>query len=201
MFKELAPLLRQRSVLLSLTRLEDDTIRVNVFPKKLADGENEALTTPLSVTGTAEELDAQLPSALTEYVGLNLGLSSTLETVKEQVAAAAKAAKDDARSKTAKPAAGKTEPAKSGAASTSAAKPQSAQHEDRKTPAAVVKPAVPNKAAPLQTASLFDFGAPAPAPAASSDSDDVNDEEDEIMAEIEAEIEAEDVGEEGAIAA
>jgi PRTRC genetic system protein E len=55
MFKELAPLLRQRSVLLSLTRLEDDTIRVNVFPKKLADGENEALTTPLSVTGTAEE--------------------------------------------------------------------------------------------------------------------------------------------------
>lgn len=197
MFKELAPLLRKRSVLLSLTRLEDDTIRVNVFPKKLADGENEALTTPLSVTGTAEELDAQLPSALTEYVGLNLGLSSTLETVKEQVAAAAKAAKDDARSKAAKPAAGKTEPAKSGAASTSAAKPQSAQHEDRKTPADVVKPAVPNKPAPLQTASLFDFGAPAPAPAASSDSDDVNDEEDEIM----AEIEAEDVGEESAIAA
>jgi PRTRC genetic system protein E len=125
MFKELAPLLRQRSVLLSLTRLEDDTIRVNVFPKKLADGENEALTTPLSVTGTAEELDAQLPSALTEYVGLNLGLSSTLETVKEQVAAAAKAAKDDARSKAAKPATGKTEPAKTVAASTSAAKPQS----------------------------------------------------------------------------
>jgi hypothetical protein len=71
MFKELAPLLRQRSVLLSLTRLEDDTIRVNIFPKKLADGENEALTTPLSVTGTAEELDTQFPFALTEYVGLN----------------------------------------------------------------------------------------------------------------------------------
>jgi PRTRC genetic system protein E len=195
MFKELAPLLRQRSVLLSLTRLEDDTIRVNVFPKKLADGENEALTAPLSVTGTAEELDAQLPSALTEYVGLNLGLSSTLETVKEQVAAAAKAAKDDARSKTAKPAVGKTEPAKTGATSGSAAKPQSARDEDKKTPAAVVKPAVPNKPAPPQTASLFDFGAPAPA--STSDSDDVNDEEDEIM----AEIEADDPGEESAIAA
>lgn len=197
MFKELAPLLRQRSVLLSLTRLEDDTIRVNVFPKKLADGENEALTAPLSVTGTAEELDAQLPSALTEYVGLNLGLSSTLETVKEQVAAAAKAAKDDARSKTAKPAVGKTEPAKTDATSASAAKPQAARDEDKKTPAAVVKPAVPNKPDPPQTASLFDFGAPAPAPAASSDSDDVNDEEDEIM----AEIEADDPGEESAIAA
>jgi PRTRC genetic system protein E len=197
MFKELAPLLRQRSVLLSLTRLEDDTIRVNVFPKKLADGENEALTAPLSVTGTAEELDAQLPSALTEYVGLNLGLSSTLETVKEQVAAAAKAAKDDARSKTAKPIAGKSEPAKSGAASTSAAKPQAAGDEDKKTAVAVVKPAVPNKPDPPQTASLFDFGAPAPAPASTSNSDDANDEEDAIM----AEIEAEDMDEESPIAA
>jgi PRTRC genetic system protein E len=197
MFKELAPLLRQRSVLLSLTRLEDDTIRVNVFPKKLADGENEALTTPLSVTGAAEELDAQLPSALTEYVGLSLGLSSTLETVKQQVAAAAKAAKDDARSKTAKPATGKTEPAKTAAASTSAAKPQQAPDEDKKTATAVVTPSVPKKPDPPQTASLFDFGASAPAPAASSDDDDANDEEDEIM----AEIEAEDAGEENAIAA
>jgi PRTRC genetic system protein E len=197
MFKELAPLLRQRSVLLSLTRLEDDTIRVNVFPKKLADGENEALTTPLSVTGTAEELDAQLPSALTEYVGLNLGLSSTLETVKEQVAAAAKAAKEDARSKTAKPAAGKAESAKTGAAGTSAAKPQTARDEDKKTPAAVVKPVVPNKPAPPQSASLFDFGAPAPAAVSTSASDEANDEEDEIM----AEIEAEDADEESPIAA
>src|SRR5271168_2535024 len=184
MFKELAPLLRQRSVLLSLTRLEDDTIRVNVFPKKLADGENEALTTPLSVTGTAEELDAQLPSALTEYVGLNLGLSSTLETVKEQVAAAAKAAKDDARSKTTKPATGKTEPAKTAAASASGAKPQTDRDEDKKTPTAVPKPAPPNKPAPPQTASLFDFGAPASAPASMPDPGDANDEEDEIMAEI-----------------
>ena len=195
MFKELAPLLRQRSVLLSLTRLDDDTIRVNVFPKKLADGENEALTTPLSVTGTAEELDTQFPSALTEYVGLNLGLSSTLETVKEQVAAAAKAAKDDARSKAAKPAAGKTEPAKTGAASTSAAKPQAALDEDKKTPVAVEKPAAPRKPDPCQTASLFDFGAPAPAAAPASD--DANDEEDAIM----AEIEAEDADEESPIAA
>jgi PRTRC genetic system protein E len=197
MFKELAPLLRQRSVLLSLTRLDDDTIRVNVFPKKLADGENEALTAPLSVTGTAEELDAQLPSALTQYVGLNLGLSSTLETVKEQVAAAAKAAKDDARPKAAKPATGKTEPAKTGAASTIAAKPQAARDEDKQAPVVVEKPAVPNKPAPPQTASLFDFGTPAPAPTSSSDSDNANDEEDAII----AEIEAEDAGEESPIAA
>jgi PRTRC genetic system protein E len=195
MFKELAPLLRQRSVLLSLTRLEDDTIRLNVFPKKLADGENEALTTPLSVNGTAEELDAQLPSALAEYVGLHLGLSSTLETAKEQVAAAAKAAKDDARSKTAKPAAGKAELPKTGTANTNAAKPQTARDEEKNAAAAAIKPAVPNKPAPPQTSSLFDFGAPTLA--ASADSDEAEDEEDAIM----AEIEDDEPGEESSIAA
>ena len=55
MFKELGPLLRQRTVVLILTRLEDDTIRVNVIPRKLNESENDAFTTPLSVAGTAEE--------------------------------------------------------------------------------------------------------------------------------------------------
>lgn len=54
MFKELAPLLRQRAVLLTLAHLEDEQIRVNVIPQKIKDGENAALTTPLSVTGTAK---------------------------------------------------------------------------------------------------------------------------------------------------
>ena len=31
MFKELGPLLRQRTVVMILTRLEDDTVRVNVI--------------------------------------------------------------------------------------------------------------------------------------------------------------------------
>jgi PRTRC genetic system protein E len=57
MFKELAPYLRQRAVLLTVTRLEDDQISVSIIPKKLQDGENTALTTPLKLTGTAEELD------------------------------------------------------------------------------------------------------------------------------------------------
>jgi hypothetical protein len=50
MFQQLVPLLRQRSVLLTVTSLEEDQIRVNVLPKKLADGENAALTTPMSFT-------------------------------------------------------------------------------------------------------------------------------------------------------
>ena len=95
MFKELGPLLRQRTVVMILTRLEDDTIRVNVIPRKLNESENDALTTPLSVAGTAEELDAELPSALVQFVGANLELKNTLESAKEQMAAAAKAAKKD----------------------------------------------------------------------------------------------------------
>jgi hypothetical protein len=39
MFKELAPYLRQRAVLLTVTHLEHDQIRVNVVPKKLKDAE------------------------------------------------------------------------------------------------------------------------------------------------------------------
>ena len=100
MFKELGPLLRQRTVVMILTRLEDDTIRVNVIPRKLNESENDALTTPLSAAGTAEELDAELPSALVQFVGAHLELKNTLESAKEQMAAAARNAKAEARSKT-----------------------------------------------------------------------------------------------------
>jgi hypothetical protein len=68
MFKELAPYLRQRAVLLTVTHIEDDQIRVNVIPQKLKDGENAALTTPLTVTGTADELDNDLPTTLVNFV-------------------------------------------------------------------------------------------------------------------------------------
>src|ERR1700691_618726 len=99
MFKELCPLLRQRTVVMILTLLEDETIRVNVIPRKLNESENDALTTPLSVAGTAEELDAELPSALVQFVGAHLELSNTDETAKEQMAAASSAAKAEPVSK------------------------------------------------------------------------------------------------------
>jgi len=99
MFQQLVPLLRQRSVLLTVTSLEEDQIRVNVLPKRLADGENAALTTPMSFTGTAAELDAQLPDAIVSFVASHLELKSTLDRAKEEMAAAAKAAQDEARNK------------------------------------------------------------------------------------------------------
>jgi PRTRC genetic system protein E len=73
MFKELVPVLRDRAVLLTVTLVEADQIRVNIVPKKLKDGDNDALTTPLSVTGTAEELDAQLAPTLVGYPAFRIG--------------------------------------------------------------------------------------------------------------------------------
>src|SRR5258708_6078632 len=104
MFKELAPYLRQRAVLLTVTHIEDDQIRVNVIPQKLKDGENAALTTPLTVTGTADELDRDLPATLVNFVSAHLELRNTLDRAKAEMDAAAKAAQAEARSKTKAPA-------------------------------------------------------------------------------------------------
>ena len=92
MFKELFPYLRQRAVLLTVTHLEEDQIRVNVIPQKLKDGENAALTTPLTVTGTADELDNDLPATLVNFVSSHLQLRNTLDRAKAEMDAAAKTA-------------------------------------------------------------------------------------------------------------
>jgi PRTRC genetic system protein E len=99
MFKELAPLLRQRSLLLTVTHVGEDQFRVNVIPKKKQDSENDALTTPVSVTGTPEELDAELPQTLTTFVASHLELKNNLERAKADMEAAAKAAQEEARNK------------------------------------------------------------------------------------------------------
>jgi len=170
MFKELGPLLRQRTVVMILTRLEDDTIRVNVIPRKLNEGENDALTTPLSVAGTAEELDSELPSALVQFVGAHLELKNTLETAKEQMAAAAKTAKAEARSKVAS----KPVPAQ----------PEPAATQTKKSADEAPKPAEPRKQEPARNASLFDIG---PVPASTPLSEPDADEEEEILAEADDE--------------
>jgi len=45
-------------------------IRVSVVPKKIKEDENDALTTPVSFTETAEELEAELRPTLVSYTGL-----------------------------------------------------------------------------------------------------------------------------------
>ena len=63
MFEELMPLLTERVLVVTLSRVSDEQICVNVIPKSLKSDHRDddaALTTPLSVTGAPKELDEQL---------------------------------------------------------------------------------------------------------------------------------------------
>jgi len=92
MFTELAPLLADRTLLLTLSAAPGGTIRVNVIPKcrKENDAAEKALTTPLSVTGTAAELDRHFPAQLTSYVQSIIETDSTLNHIREAHKAAVK---------------------------------------------------------------------------------------------------------------
>ncbi len=99
MFKELAPLLRHRAVLFTVSHVEDDKFRENVIPKKISDGENDARTAPVSVTGTVEDLDRELPHTLLHFVSSHLALENTLERAKAEIEEASKTARAEARKK------------------------------------------------------------------------------------------------------
>ena len=101
MFVELMPLLAGRTVMITVAREDEKTLRVNVIPKKVHDDENPALTTPLSYTGIPEELDAELGKHLASYVECHTQLGSTLDQAKAEMEAAAKAAQEQARKKSA----------------------------------------------------------------------------------------------------
>lgn len=143
MFRELAPLLRHRAVLFTVTQVEDDQFRVNVIPKKITDGENDALTTPVTVTGTVEDLDRELPQTLLHFVASHLELKNTLERAKAEMEEASKAAKAEARKKS----------------GNQVTKQDLVEAPNRPAPESA--PSAPAKAEPPKAASLFDF-APEP---------------------------------------
>ncbi len=99
MFVELMPLLAGRTVLITLAKVDDKTLRVNVIPAQAKADENPALTTPLTYTGSAEELDAELGKHLAGYVHTHQQTASTLAEAKATMEAAAKAAQEEARRK------------------------------------------------------------------------------------------------------
>ena len=104
MFTELMPLLRKRGLLLTISLVDGGSLRATVLPQKASETDDKAMTTPLAITGTAEELDRDLPQQLVEFVGSHLQLQSTLASAKADIDAAAKAAREEVRKKTTKPA-------------------------------------------------------------------------------------------------
>lgn len=99
MFAELMPLLAGRTVLITVAKVDDKTLRVNVIPAQAKADENPALTTPLTYTGSPEELDAELGKHLAGYVQTHQQTASTLAEAKVTMEAAAKAAQEEAKQK------------------------------------------------------------------------------------------------------
>lgn len=118
MFTELMPLIRRRPLTLTVAAVDKTQIRVNIIPKptdkdqdankrighshdkdvaKIPDGAVAALTTPLSLTGTPEEIDAQLAKTLTEFTNLHAGLQNTFDTAATAIGDAVKAINDRER--------------------------------------------------------------------------------------------------------
>lgn len=104
LFKSLQDLSRSTQIVCIISSDTDSLMKVTVMPKPAKDGENAALSTPLQLVGTPEELDAQFAEVLTSYTTTRTSLAESLaasQTVME-------AAKKDATEKAAKAAAAKT---------------------------------------------------------------------------------------------
>lgn len=93
MFVELLPILKNRPVMLTVALVNDQAIRINVIPKRLNGGDSgdDALTTPLTITGTPEELDREFASQLVGFTGSFVKLGSNLSEIEAAHATAVKA--------------------------------------------------------------------------------------------------------------
>ena len=99
MFVELLPILRNRPVMLTLALVSDNAIRVNVIPKRLKDSDSgdDALTTPLTVTGSPDELDREFAGQLVGFTDSFVKLGSNLAEIEAAHATAVKAVEAEKR--------------------------------------------------------------------------------------------------------
>jgi PRTRC genetic system protein E len=112
MFKELQSLLAKRSLTITVSALGEEQIRVNVIPHSrpedgkvneqirhshkdevaaIPDSAIKALTTPISLTGTAEEIDAKLSDVLLQFVESHMQLQATFDRASTEISDAVKA--------------------------------------------------------------------------------------------------------------
>lgn len=103
MFKELLPILAEgRKIKVTLESTADRQLLVYIEPLKKNDGKDlDVLCTPFLVRTTAEELDAQLPDVLAQWVAARLASSGSVQEALESAKAELKAAADDAKKKAA----------------------------------------------------------------------------------------------------
>src|ERR1017187_10158615 len=101
MFKELAPLLSKRSLILTVTSVADELIRVTITPRPTGKDDVKELSQPFVVEGTAEELDIELPAAIVSYTAAHMTLENSLAQVKAGMEVTLKEVKDEAAKKVA----------------------------------------------------------------------------------------------------
>ncbi len=132
MFKELSPLLAKRSLILTLSSIGDDRVRITITPRPVGKDEARELSQPFAVEGTAQELDNELPKAIVSYTAEHMTLERSLEQVKASMDAALKDAREAAGKKVAEARKGlknnapKTEPTKLEAKKPEIKKPEAA---------------------------------------------------------------------------
>jgi PRTRC genetic system protein E len=98
-FSQLLPLLADRTVVLIVSKTEEGNLSVSVIPKRFKESENGALLTPMCCTGTADELDRELPSQVGNFVAGYVRLSNNLAEIERERQEAEKTAREQARSK------------------------------------------------------------------------------------------------------
>jgi PRTRC genetic system protein E len=120
-FQELMPLLAKRSLTITVAALTEGQIRVNVIPHPrpedakaneqikymhkdevaaIPDSAIKALTTPISLTGTAEEIDARISDVLLQFVESHMQLQATFERASAEISDAVKAIDERNKNKT-----------------------------------------------------------------------------------------------------
>lgn len=112
MFQEVHSLLKKRSFTITIAALNGEQIRVNIIPHsrpedskaneqikyshkdevaEIPEAAVKALTTPISLTGTAEEIDAKLPEVLVQFVESHSQLQATFDRACTEISEAVKA--------------------------------------------------------------------------------------------------------------
>ena len=110
LFQGLAPLLVNRTVMMTVAADGKGLLTLNVIPKKVKDDESDALTTALCITASPEELDRDLAAQLREFTDVHAKAATNIQQVKAELAAAEKAEREAADERRAKKAKGKVVP-------------------------------------------------------------------------------------------
>ena len=98
-FAQLMPMLAERTLMLIVSKVDDQHLTLSVVPKRMKEGENTALATPLCCTGTPDELDRDLPAQLRDFVAGHVALGNNLAQIQREREEAEKAAREELKKK------------------------------------------------------------------------------------------------------